>query len=72
MCVHVHVSYIYVHVRTYLYVHAYMYHIAGYFRGVLIFVTFVVCLQVPNISTHKFFHASDRRLRAIESPQKLD
>ena len=29
--------------------------IAGYFRGVLIFVILVVSLQVMKISTHEFF-----------------
>ena len=32
------------------------YRIVGYFRGVLIFVIFMVSLQVTKISTYKFFH----------------
>ncbi len=32
------------------------YRIAGYFRGVLIFVIFVVNLWVMKVSTHKYFH----------------
>ncbi len=32
------------------------YHIAGYFRGVLIFVIFVVNLRVTKFSTHEYFH----------------
>ena len=50
---------------TCIYIFCYLEHfklpLVGYFRGVLIFVIFVVSLQVMKISTHEFFHLRDRR-----------